>query len=932
MYFPLNLNAFTINIVFLLLWCSSFSICAASDTMQKIETPHFSIGFNKSITPVAQRVANTLETLYGPVSRTLGLPPRHTRLLLNNLSAHINGGFSPMPRHIECYTLYTSDPHFIGHSDWLSVLCIHEFRHAVQYNVQYYSLPLLLRPSCFFTGIAGFMGVPRFFSEGDAVGMETALSKSGRGRLPGWSKLYKVNLLERNSISLPTQLFGSFRYPIPGEYHTGYYLTSYIRNKYGSKAIQYVYAKTLRRVPYLGFYNAIREATGKSLLTLYKEMNQELLLKWKQQLAGLKITPAALVVVKNNHTDHCSYSIPYIDDSGHITAWKKGMGTRDQLVRLKPTTPPKKFSLSDALYFQEKKVIFTHPSINAASVAIGRECAVWLEPCMHPWRGKQIDKEKLYRMRLQSYDFKRHKRVTLVGSCRYNAIAISPNGSQLVVVESKNCDHQLVILDRQDGSVIKKIDNSAGVYYLTPSWCDEEHIVVVQTKNQQNSIARIHIPTGKVELLLPYSDEHRNHPLWYNQNYLLYNSSINGIDNIYAMHLPSRDCFQVTSRKYGAYVGMVDARTNQLIFSDYTKNGMAIAVMDFDPSLWTPLKEVVDSSLPYYKTSVDEENNGDILDKVPDHQYPITPYSFWKDSLGLIGVKITDPNPMVLGGTLIPFEVLSFHHNLKITPYLYYRFADKNITLPNDKYKSKFGLTIKYYSGYPIFAIDLATRKLPKHKWSHKMNVAIKLPYYFTLGSSAGKCSFSTTALMQSDQKGLELNYIFNIKNASTQSERDIHAPWKQDFTIKITKPILHQDATKTSNLHLIGHLYLPGILAHHYLYIHAQHSRKITSKDPNLTYYIKPCYGLPLVYPDMSIPFIWFLKRIYMEGYFSIQTIQTNNIFNQFGIKLSALQHLLSISASFIQFQPALDLYFHKNNSHSNWEFGWDITAGILL
>ena len=451
--------------------------------VQKITTPHFNIGFCKSVTSSAEHIANTLETIYKPVCKTLGVYPRPIRLWIDNQSTECNGFFTNMPVHIRMYTLYAHDPYFIGNEDWLSVLCIHEFRHAVQHSIEYYSTPSWLKPLYFFGNLVNYSSVPPFFREGDAVGIETALTKSGRGRLPGWEKLYKVNLLERGAASFGRQIFGSLKHEITSEYHIGYYFTTHIRRNYGPNAIKSIFEKTLQGIPFFGFYHAIKKVTKKSILQVYSDMNQELLVGWQKQLEGLKITPATQLTFKKKG-DSFDYMQPFIDASGNLMACKRGIGLRDQLVQVTVTPSEPTLPKNIVTPFRKDKTIFYFINISDTFVpstfAIGQGCAVWLEPCSHPWKGKQQT------IRLQHYDFKQRKRRTLVASSRYNALAMRPDTRQLVAVASDEAsNHFLVILETKSGKIVKKIDNPDNGYYLTPSWSGVSDIVVVTTKDQK---------------------------------------------------------------------------------------------------------------------------------------------------------------------------------------------------------------------------------------------------------------------------------------------------------------------------------------------------------------------------------------------------------------------------------------------------------------
>ncbi|WP_250238787.1 hypothetical protein [Cardinium endosymbiont of Oedothorax gibbosus] len=873
---------------------------------EKIRTPHFSILFDKSTTHSAQRIANTLETIYQPVSKTLGVYPSPIRLVVNNGSTLLNGYFKHLPRHISFYTLHPSDPYFIGNANWFNMLCIHEFRHAVQHSIEYYSTPRWLRLLYFGCNLITPCGVPKFFKEGDAVGIETALSKAGRGRLPEWEKIYRVNLLERGTASFDRQLFGSLQHEMPSEYHIGYYFTTHIRRKYGADSIKSIFEKSVRSMPFFGFYHALKKVTKKSILKVYEDMNQELLLSWQKQLEGLKITPGTQLTIKKPN-DSFDYINPFIDASGNLMAWKTGIGLRPQLVQVRtsltePATSKKIFSS-----LRKDKTIFyfiKDNSLPPAAFAIGEGCAAWLETCSHPWQeNKQTN-------RLQYYDFKQKKRRTLISSSRYTALAMSPNTHQLVAVTTdKTGKHLLVVLEMKSGKVVKKIDNPDEGYYLTPSWSGEDYVIVVKTKNQQNSILRINVATSKAEILLPYTYEHRSYPRIY-KDYLLYNSSYNGIDNIYAMHLPTKACFQVTSRKYGAYLGMVYPINHQLVFNDYTKNGMDIVVMPFDPLLWTPLGAVKDRSVGYYEPLVVQEQNSDILTKVPNHLYPLTKYCFAKDNLAFIGanLKKTNWDHGGLETSLEPFALVNLENILKATPYWYENWDisnDISNKVRNPRYiyeymTRKVGLKVSYTTWYPILEVDIKAARYRWESmktavisrdsalylcepseipyWKPKLSLGIKLPYYFTLGSSSGEAYLEATIRLSPSDRNKKKDhtekYAFSITNSSTKSKRDIHPPWCQKLRIGFEYAKESPRLLKTwyeNRLYFNIEFYIPGIVDHHYC-----------SLSPTIEWFKKPghkldwtpcinlVYGFPWGYPECGIPLIWFLEKIWIEGYYS--------------------------------------------------------------
>ena len=138
-------------------------------------------------------------------------------VVLQNQTAVSNGFVTVGPRRTEFFTMSPQRANFLGTFDWLDLLALHEYRHVVQYDKSR-------------TGLTGFLAnvlgeytlsavshaaVPQWFWEGDAVGVETALSNSGRGRIPQFGAVFRANLLEKSSFNYSKQFLGSYKDFIP---------------------------------------------------------------------------------------------------------------------------------------------------------------------------------------------------------------------------------------------------------------------------------------------------------------------------------------------------------------------------------------------------------------------------------------------------------------------------------------------------------------------------------------------------------------------------------------------------------------------------------------------------------------------------------------------------------------------------------------------
>ena len=69
----------------------------------QIKTPHFRLIFPSQISLTANRTANVLESVYQPVSKSLGREPRAISIILQNQMAESNGFVSQLPRRSEFF-------------------------------------------------------------------------------------------------------------------------------------------------------------------------------------------------------------------------------------------------------------------------------------------------------------------------------------------------------------------------------------------------------------------------------------------------------------------------------------------------------------------------------------------------------------------------------------------------------------------------------------------------------------------------------------------------------------------------------------------------------------------------------------------------------------------------------------------------------------
>jgi len=571
----------------------------------QVRTPHFKIVYPIGFEEQAQRMANTLEHIYEPESRSLGARPRRFSVVLQNQSALSNGFVSMAPKRSEFYAMPTQRYNFQGTNDWLDLLAVHEFRHMVQFQRSSTGFNKLVHVAFGPATLSAmaFAGAPLWFWEGDAVAVETAVTPSGRGNIPNFDMVFRTNLLEGRTFNYHKQYLRSYKHNIPDHYVLGYHLVSYLRQHtnrpdvWGNVAGR---AWNWSFVPFT-FSNALRKETGLFVTDLYDEAADHLRLQWQAQLDTLSLTSFETIQANANRA-YTDYRFPQELPDGSVVALKNGIGDIEQYVQLNEGA---------------EKVLHTPGFLNESdmlSVADGK--IAWNEYGFDPrWLARTYSVIKVY-------DINTRRTARITSKSRYAGAALSPDGKQLATVETTTgYQTRLVILSIADsGRVLKTFENTTNAFYSMPRFStDGQHLVVLKTTGKGRTITRIRIDNAEAVDLMPVAHENIGHPVL-SQDYFLFNAPLNGIDNISAVRLSTGERFQITESRYGAYSPCVSADGRTLYYSDQTKDGLRIVRTAFDPATWRKWTGKI-YARPFAAQLREQEGNPNLLANVPQQAF-----------------------------------------------------------------------------------------------------------------------------------------------------------------------------------------------------------------------------------------------------------------------------------------------------------------------
>jgi hypothetical protein len=833
---------------------------------QYIHTPHYDIYFLSNMAREAQRVAGTLESLYIPASKSLQASPRRHTVVLRSERVEHNGFTTPSNR-LEIFTFPSQDYNFMYNSDWISFVATHELRHTAQFRtvLQNYFFPIpMWTTSSLFT--------PDWLFEGDAVGIETALTAGGRGRIPNFLLHYKVNLLERGGFGYYKNVHGSLKDFMPNHYRLGYVLTTYLRRHYRTDIIRQLFERK-------GFLDAInpwvteqkiKKLTGKTVEEIFQDANEELKTLWGKQLEGLQLTPFTKI---NRRTsgDYINYIHPHSTQDG-IIVLKSGLAFHPHFIQVDSQG-------------NEKKIINTLLDKTDVRFSMAQQTLYWIETCP-PWQWKDVTYTAL-----KSYNLATKTYQTLAANSRYNVVAASPNDTKLAVVESNTSyEHHLIILHAQTGEVLQVLPNPSNNYYLTPSWSmDNRHLVAIKQAHNKSTLTLIDTYTGAEEDVLPPTEELIGNPVLH-EPYIYYASAYSGIDNIYALDLKTRRRFQVTSSQYGGYNPALSADGQWLFYNDFSKGGMEAVKIKLDPSRWIPLEKVEQRSFHYYAPIVEQEKGPISVDLPSQQRYPIKDYHL----LGGLSLWTEWPPKLVLKDIFdtIRWELIILK-NLNL-----YIFDSGPIAHPT--------LATKFiYKGwYPILSFESSVSNLLSNRRFrvNKNKLAITIPFKWSAREYIYKTHLKTSTLLYTvlalgSRWQASQQYNLSFQRAMPKSPRDIYSPWAQQLRLAYCHTLYEEPLIKAITATI--DFYFPGLFKNHGLQLTHQavltFSQPIQEEKVAEDYYqnlSRPSslrknrnlsspitinqtasilYALPLCYPDIGWGKLLYLKQIWIEPWYQL-------------------------------------------------------------
>ena len=883
---------------------------------KQINTTNFQVIYPAEVEAVAQRMANTLEAIINRVSSTLNKTPRKISVILQNQGIVSNGFVQLAPRRSE---FFTTPPQNFDYQDWLNSLAVHELRHVVQFE----KLTGKLRAPLFEELALAIFGItlPPWFFEGDAVGIETALSNAGRGRLPDWELIFRTNTLSAHSYTYSKNYFGSFKDRTPGYYQLGYFMTSKLRRDYGKDILDSILTRISRNPlrPY-SLSNSMKKFTGLNSRTLHDSTVSELSNLWQKQAQKLEPLNYTAMNKRKDQTP-TDYLLPVSISPTEIVVLKQSKAHTPAFVKID----------SEGNEHTILKIGFqTESHFNYSARKL-----VWDE-----FRYDTRFQKRSYNV-INLYDMSSGQYKQLTHKSRLFSPALSPDGKSIAVVKiSLDNTSTIVELDAENGKELRTFPNPLNYILQTPAYNKQgDKLICVAINKDGAALLEIDRVKRTIQVILPFQQQQLSRPVYAGEQ-IVFRAHYNGLDNIYSIS-PGSSIIELTSSVYGAANPYYDQLSKKLLFNNYQVKGYDVSSIPYREDAGIPLAKVQNTFIDYANPLVKQEGDSNVFDSIPTLQYPTRPYReiknlFYFHSLSPIaesndlnedlniGLKLKSNNQL---NTLDFYAGYQFNYGLKRSEYLAGFTYKRFYPILDVRYINRALLTyVKQINGNVTNLIPVSWRE-------NFTELELSIPflfnrlnqtYSFGLRSSGGYTSRYEVQNRPSgfiDNLKFPLKYQVYLNRNSQRSARDLSSQWGQNITLSYQ----HLPFEKKLNGYLFSlrsSFFTPGILRNHSFQTSFNYQQNSGAYDldidiPKISGYnnLAPLSGLrntllldyrfPLFYPDAEIGSLAYIKRIKGAFFTDFDNLGKGNAFTPrtYGLELSADMNLLRF------YLPSFDL-----------------------
>lgn len=898
----------------------------------QIKTGRFTVVYPESYGKQGIIYAKTLEKAYSDLLTLYPEKKIKMPVVIHSLTTKSNGYVAWAPRRMELYPTPEQNTIPLATEEQLA---IHELAHVFQMKSlnSGFSRIMSVPFGEHFTGLTAAL-LPLWFMEGDAVFAETMLTESGRGRTASFQKQLKAISVENGKLFKYDKLLnGSYQDFIPDHYESGYQVVTWSKLKYGLQTWNNIMKFTAENPFTVVPVNiSLRKIAGLNKRKLFDETFDTLRTIWKNEI----ISENAIKYEINNPDKKgrfVNYYSPVITGSDSIIAVKTSLDNPSEFVLINPS-------------LKREKRIHVPGQFYPYVFSYSKGKIAWVENQGDPrWENRDYSVIKI--MDLSTGSVKKLSRKS-----RYQSLCLSPDGRKIVATEnSTDNTNNIVFIDAITGEIENKTSTPDNIYLQRPQWTnDGKQVVFISLNKEGEGIVSFKVNETSWETLIEAGRNDLQSATVRNDS-LFFVSSVSGTENIY-YRTKNGENGKITSSEFGATD--LSVKGNKIIFSNYSSSGNNISqvlISDFvksgpnnskttdflierikpEPILGTSLSEVEYTPQPYRKW-----------------QHLLNFHSWLPFYADLEEIK-TDPGTVRPGFSLLTQNLLSTL--ISQTGYEY----------SHDK-KHIIHSRITFNGWYPVFESRIDYGGSPRiTKIARQGEIVtnpsvikpglistntISVPLRFSSGRFSEYFRPSVTSDFRNDYIYLNGAYDFGqtivsgrlyFSNYYRSVQRDIYPRWAQVFDINYSFAPFDDNLYGTLGT-LKTTFYFPGILPHNSVRIRIEREKQVPVKflygnrvsfprgyknimSKKLELYSAD-YVLPLLYPDLSLSSILYLKRIRAGVFYDLGYGTSNSYFTYTSGGVQRVDHNYRETFSSAGFELLTDFHIMR--------IPYMVTAGV--
>lgn len=891
---------------------------------QQLISPNVRILFPKGYETRAGRVAAMIDALQASHTRSIGEKHYNFDLVLQTPNTELNGYVGLAPFVSEFYVTPPQQANLLSGADWVDLLTIHEYRHVQQNSNERRGITKLFS---FLQGqygwaVAAGIATPNWFSEGDAVVYETALSQSGRGRLPAFSSTLRSLLAADVIYPYAKARNGSFKSLVPDHYRYGYAMLTFARERNGNDVWRSVlHDGAGYKGLFYPFSRALKKKTGYSTPALYAATMQDLAARQDSARAARPVLfeGSPFGAPRNGIFN---YRYPQVDGQGRVLALRSGYDVTPALVVVDAAGG--RDDLLSSVGIQREPY-----------VEVRGDLAVWMEDRQHPRYTNLTYSDIIL------YELNSGRRRQLTEHGKFYAPSLSFDRRKIVAVQHDPLagPPAIVVLETNTGNVVQTLPRDATAIAF-PRFSPDGNTVYFYERNYDGvALLSIDLASGQERTLLPRSNETLDFLQVTADNQLLHTSGRDGIDNIYLLNPATGDRRQLTNVGIGAQLPHLTPE-GMLYYTEATPIGERLRQLDLTTmkSQLGQLPGLAGGLLPagpsvFERPAAYAAEAFPLTVKVQEQPYPISDFN---DNLGGIKLHSWSFNGSYLAPG-VTVEARNALNTVQLSAGAEYNINEERTTT---------GVNINYGGLYPVLGLALNTRERAYSIFGPQTDtVIIKQQRFDQL--RAGLTAAVPLRWVNGDYlTSVQPAISYNFNRLSNQQAEELPASFS-DLGFRLSASVLRRTAFRQVQSRLGGSislaydqglaadigsrfilrsaLFLPGLFPTHGLRLDADFQAQSVNNAyqfPDAFFYPRGYgalrndnisrlgvnYQLPLLYPDFGIAGITYFKRIRLNAFYDFSTRQVN----QFNFS----QNLSSVGGQ---------LYFDNR-----WLNAQDITIGV--